>query len=66
MAVITAPDVVSEVPGRYGWDGGFGTSWINDPGRELIGIVMTQSAGFLFSGALERFWRSVYVATESA
>lgn len=66
LAVTTAPDAVSEVPGRYGWDGGFGTSWINEPGRELIGIVMTQSSDFLFSGALERFWRSVYVATESA
>ncbi|WP_437594389.1 serine hydrolase domain-containing protein [Sorangium sp. So ce1000] len=66
LAVTTAPDAISEVPGRYGWDGGFGTSWINDPSRELIGIVMTQSADFLFSGALERFWRSVYVATEPA
>ncbi|WP_437819920.1 serine hydrolase domain-containing protein [Sorangium sp. So ce1078] len=65
LAVVTAPDAVSEVPGRYGWDGGFGTSWINDPSRELIGIVMTQSSDFLFSGALERFWRSVYVATQS-
>ncbi|WP_437287805.1 serine hydrolase domain-containing protein [Sorangium sp. So ce406] len=62
LAVITAPDAVSEVPGRHGWDGGFGTSWINDPSRALIGIVMTQASNFLFSGALERFWRSVYVA----
>ncbi|WP_437878402.1 serine hydrolase domain-containing protein [Sorangium sp. So ce513] len=66
LAVVTAPDAVSEVPGRHGWDGGFGTSCINDPGRGLIGIVMTQSSGFLFSGSLERFWRSVYLATGSA
>jgi CubicO group peptidase (beta-lactamase class C family) len=62
MAVYTAPDAVSRVPGRYGWDGGFGTSWINDPGRNLVAIVMTQSADFLFSGALEKFWRGVYAA----
>ncbi|HEV8264897.1 MAG TPA: serine hydrolase domain-containing protein [Gemmatimonadales bacterium] len=64
VAISTAPDAVSQVPGRYGWDGGFGTSWINDPGRELIAIVMTQSSDFLFAGALERFWRGVYAATE--
>jgi CubicO group peptidase (beta-lactamase class C family) len=60
MAVITAPDAVTPTPGRYGWDGGFGTSWINDPNRGLIGIVMTQAAGFLFDGTLERFWKTLY------
>ena len=28
--------------GAYGWDGGFGSSWLVDPGRELIVIVLTQ------------------------
>ena len=62
VGVSTAPDAVSRVPGRYGWDGGFGTSWINDPGRDLVAIVMTQSSDFLFSGALPAFWRGVYAA----
>ncbi len=52
VGVSTAPDVVSRVPGRYCWFGGFGTSWINDPGRDLVAIVMTHSSDFLFSGAL--------------
>jgi CubicO group peptidase (beta-lactamase class C family) len=60
VSVITEPDAISRVPGRYGWDGGFGTSWLNDPNRNEVGIVMTQSADFLFSGALESFWRAVY------
>jgi CubicO group peptidase (beta-lactamase class C family) len=60
VAVFTEPDAISRIPGRYGWDGGFGTSWLNDPYRDLIGIVMTQSSDFLFSGALESFWRAVY------
>jgi CubicO group peptidase (beta-lactamase class C family) len=64
MAIYTAPDAVSRVPGRYGWDGGFGTSWFNDPGRDLVAIVMTQSSDFLFSGGLEAFWRGVYAAVE--
>lgn len=63
MAVYTAPDKVSSTPGRYGWDGGFGTSWFNDPAKDLIAIVMTQSSDFLFSGALEEFWRAVYTTT---
>jgi CubicO group peptidase (beta-lactamase class C family) len=63
MAVTTAPDAVSKSPGRYGWDGGFGTSWINDPSRNLISIVMTQSADFLFGGALDAYWRALYAAT---
>lgn len=63
MAVVTAPDAVSKTPGRYGWDGGFGTSWTNDASRNLVSIVMTQSSDFLFSGALETYLRAVYAAT---
>ncbi len=28
--------------GAYGWDGGFGTSWLVDPGRDLTVVVLTQ------------------------
>ena len=62
VAISTAPDAVTRTPGRYGWDGGFGTSWFNDPGRNLIAIVMTQSPGFLFSGGRDAFFRGVYDA----
>jgi CubicO group peptidase (beta-lactamase class C family) len=63
VRVSTEPDAISPVPGRYGWDGGFGTSWLNDPNRKLVAIVMTQSSDFLFNGALNQFWRGVYAAT---
>lgn len=63
VGVSTAPDDISKTPGRYGWDGGFGTSWINDPSRKLISIVMTQSSDFLFSGALDAYWRAVFTQT---
>ncbi|GAA3115664.1 serine hydrolase domain-containing protein [Streptosporangium carneum] len=55
MAVVTEPDAVSSVPGRYGWDGGYGTSWFNHPERNLIVIAMTQTADFLFNGSLDDF-----------
>jgi CubicO group peptidase (beta-lactamase class C family) len=28
--------------GAYGWDGGFGSSWLVDPTRDLTMIVLTQ------------------------
>jgi CubicO group peptidase (beta-lactamase class C family) len=28
--------------GAFGWDGGFGTSWLVDPGHDLVVIVLTQ------------------------
>ena len=62
VAVTTAPDAISKQPGRYGWDGGFGTMWFNDPSRDLVVIALTQSSDFLFSGARERFGSSVYAA----
>jgi len=33
--------------GAFGWNGGFGTSWAVDPGRDLVVIVLTQC---MFSG----------------
>ena len=43
MSVVTGRDTLKAV-GTYGWDGGLGTSWFNDPARGLIAILMTQKA----------------------
>ena len=55
MAVVTAPDDVSADPGRYGWNGGYGTFWFNDPTRNLIAIAMTQVSDILFNGTATEF-----------
>ena len=60
MAVATEPDEVSAVPGRYGWSGGYGTTWFNDPHENLIGIALTQGSSFLWSGALTEFDKLAY------
>jgi CubicO group peptidase (beta-lactamase class C family) len=60
VGVSTAADAITPTPGRYGWEGGFGSSWTNDPNRGLVAIVMTQSSDFLFNGALDQFWRTLY------
>lgn len=65
VCVVTARDDLSAVPGRYGWDGGYGTSWWSDPDEDLIGILMTQRAGFpQFSSVYLDFWTSVYQAID--
>jgi CubicO group peptidase (beta-lactamase class C family) len=55
MAIATAPDEVSAVPGRYGWNGGYGTYWFNDPTRGLVAIAMTQVSDALFNGTMTEF-----------
>jgi CubicO group peptidase (beta-lactamase class C family) len=60
LAISTAPDAISKVPGRYGWFGGFGTAFFVDPKPRLISIVMTQSTDYLFNGARDEFWGKLY------
>jgi CubicO group peptidase (beta-lactamase class C family) len=55
MAVAAASDEISAVPGRYGWDGGYGTVWFNDPHRQLIAMALTQTTDFLFNGGRAEF-----------
>jgi CubicO group peptidase (beta-lactamase class C family) len=61
VLVTTKRDDISATPGRYGWAGGYGTSWANDPKEELIGILMTQRSEFPPVSRVHRdFWTSVY------
>ena len=59
MAVTVAPDEISG-PGRYGWSGGYGTTWFNDPNARLIAVAMTQVSDFMWSGALTEFDKLAY------
>jgi CubicO group peptidase (beta-lactamase class C family) len=66
VCIVTRQDDLAATPGRYGWDGGYGTSWYVDPKEELIGILMTQRL-WDASGApvvLLDFWTSVYGAID--
>jgi CubicO group peptidase (beta-lactamase class C family) len=42
VAVTTKRDQLWGNPGRYGWDGGFGTTAFADPTEDMIGILLTQ------------------------
>jgi CubicO group peptidase (beta-lactamase class C family) len=53
-------------PGRYGWSGGYGTTWFNDPDSGLIAIVLSQVGDLLWGGALQEFNRLSYEEYGSA
>jgi CubicO group peptidase (beta-lactamase class C family) len=43
MAVVTAErDELGRAAGSYGWDGGLGSTWYNDPGTRTTGVLFTQ------------------------
>ncbi|MBL6749746.1 MAG: beta-lactamase family protein [Nevskia sp.] len=42
MAVDIRRNEIYRTPGRFGWDGGFGTSAYIDPAESMIGILFTQ------------------------
>jgi CubicO group peptidase (beta-lactamase class C family) len=62
MGIVTRRDDVSATPGRFGWDGGLGTSWYCDPAEDLVGVLMTQVAWTSPQGpkVWSDFWTSVY------
>jgi CubicO group peptidase (beta-lactamase class C family) len=44
VSVVTRRTDVAGSVGRFGWDGGLGTSWYTDPAEDLVGILLTQRA----------------------
>ena len=66
MSVVTKRDDVASVPGRYGWDGGMGTSWYSDPREEMVTILMTQQSWTSPSppNVCRDFWTLAYQAVD--
>jgi len=65
VSIVTRRNDVAGVPGRFGWDGGYGTSWYVDPTEDMVAILMTQrlwAPGFL--AIHQDFWTSVYQAID--
>jgi CubicO group peptidase (beta-lactamase class C family) len=66
VGVSTRRDDLATVPGRFGWDGGIGTSGYSDPKEDMIGILMTQR--LMESpdppGVFLDFWTSAYQAID--
>lgn len=66
LSVFTKRDDLCNGPGRFGWDGGYGTSWYSDPKENLTGILLTQR--LMDSPQPPRvmvdFWTSAYQAID--
>ncbi len=62
LGVVTARNGIADMPGRFGWDGAFGTSWHVDPKEELVGVLMTQRRPdrLALSPLVLDFWTSAY------
>jgi CubicO group peptidase (beta-lactamase class C family) len=64
MSVATAKVDIHVNPGRFGWDGGFGTSAYSDPVENLTGVLFTQR--LMDSPAPPKvfsdFWTQAYAA----
>jgi CubicO group peptidase (beta-lactamase class C family) len=53
--------------GSYGWAGGLGSSWANDPHQNLIGVVLTTDmfvSAFPPPAIIEDFWTCLYAAID--
>ncbi len=44
VSVVTRRTDIAGSVGAYGWDGGLGTCWMNDPAEQLVTLLFTQSA----------------------
>jgi CubicO group peptidase (beta-lactamase class C family) len=42
IGLVTAPDAISQRQGRFGWWGGFGTSFWCDPATDTVALLFTQ------------------------
>jgi CubicO group peptidase (beta-lactamase class C family) len=53
--------------GSYGWAGGLGSSWGNDPNKDLVGVVLTTEmfvTAFPPPAVIQDFWTCVYAAID--
>ena len=66
LSMFIRRDDMSAVPGRFGWEGGLGTSWASDPGEDMVAILLTQVAWTSPDGPklYSDFWTSAYQAID--
>jgi CubicO group peptidase (beta-lactamase class C family) len=64
LGVTIARTGPTRLPGSYGWDGGLGSSWANDPAEDLIGILLTNEAftSPTVPPVVQDFWTCAYAA----
>ena len=66
VSVVTRRDDMAGAIGKFGWDGGLGTSWYSDPREDMVTILMTQRAWTSPSppDVCRDFWTLAYQAID--
>lgn len=66
IGMATARTGPAAAPGRFGWDGGLGSSWACDRGEDLVGCVLTQTMWTSPAGpaVAADFWTTAYTALD--
>jgi CubicO group peptidase (beta-lactamase class C family) len=66
VSVVTRHVDISGPIGKFGWDGGLGTSWYSDPSEDMVTILLTQRAWASPSppDICRDFWTSAYQAMD--
>jgi CubicO group peptidase (beta-lactamase class C family) len=62
LGIVTARADLADSPGRFGWDGAFGTSFWMDAKEGLVGVLMTQRRPdrLALPPVVLDFWNSAY------
>lgn len=62
VSMVIKRDAPSATPGRFGWDGGYGTSFTVDPREGMVAVLLTQVLWTSPKGpqVAHDFWTSVY------
>src|SRR5947207_1947053 len=66
MMIVTRRFDIASTPGKFGWDGGLGTSWRADPGEQMTTILLTP-VGWTSPSApdvFRDFWTLAYSAID--
>jgi CubicO group peptidase (beta-lactamase class C family) len=66
IGLATARTGPAAAPGRFGWDGGLGSSWSCDSGEDLVGCLLTQVLWTSPAGpaVAADFWTTAYAALD--
>jgi CubicO group peptidase (beta-lactamase class C family) len=66
VSVVTRREDVAGPVGKFGWDGGLGTSWYSDPREDMVTLLMTQRAWTSPDppAVCRDFWTSAYQAID--
>ena len=63
VGVVTRRYDIASTPAKYGWEGGYGTSWYNDPREAMVTVALTQLAMGPHP-VVRDFWTLAYSALE--